>query len=224
MKRKTSKSQHTPLKRIFFTGILVTVPTSLTLFLFYWLADMIDRLGATLISYAIPNLELARWVGIFTTVVIIFTVGLITSNWFGNKLYKVYETVLNRIPGINRVFHLFKKVLEMILEPDRSVFKHPVLLEFPRKDLWIIGFLSAPATAEFNEKTGRDLVSVFIPTTPNPTSGVLALVPREDLIMLDMSIEEASKIIISGGILTPESAAEVNRASQSEEANETQSD
>ena len=102
--------------------------------------------------------------------------------------------------------------------------KHPVLLEFPRKDLWIIGFLSAPATAEFNEKTGRDLVSVFIPTTPNPTSGVLALVPREDLIMLDMSIEEASKIIISGGILTPESAAEVNRASQSEEATETQSE
>lgn len=222
MKRRTEKPQHTPLKRVFFTGILVTVPTSLTLFLFYWLADMIDRLGATFVSYIVPNVTLARWVGIFTTIVIIFTVGLITSNWFGNKLYKFYETILNRIPGINRVFSLFKKVLEMILEPDRSVFKHAVLLEFPRRGLWIIGFLSAPATKEFNEKTGKELVSVFIPTTPNPTSGVLALVPVEDLIMLDMSIEEASKVIISGGILTPESVAEQSQVAQlSEDSSST---
>lgn len=212
----TEKPQHTPLKRVFFTGILVTVPTSLTLFLFYWLADMIDRLGAGLVSYIIPNVTLARWVGIFTTVLIIFTVGLITSNWFGNKLYKFYETLLNRIPGINRVFYLFKKVLEMVLEPDRSVFKHAVLLEFPRKGIWLIGFLSAPATAEFNAKTDRELMSVFIPTTPNPTSGVLALVPKEDLIMLDLSIEEASKIIISGGILTPESVAEQSNVAHQE--------
>ena len=111
----------------------------------------------------------------------------------------------------------------MILEPDRSVFKHAVLLEFPRRGLWIIGFLSAPATKEFNEKTGKDLVSVFIPTTPNPTSGVLALVPVEDLIMLDMSIEEASKVIISGGILTPESVAEQSQVAQlSEDSSSTE--
>ena len=213
--KRSDKHTNLTLKRVFFTGILVTVPTSLTLFLFFWLATKIDNLGAWIVESFMPQVELYRGLGLIGTLGIIFGVGLITSNFFGKKIYEIYEGLFVKIPLINRVFSLLKKVLEMVLDADRNVFRHAVLVEFPRKELWIIGFLSAPAASEFNEKTGRELVSVFIPTTPNPTSGVLMLVPAEDIKILDMSIEDVSRVIISGGILTPEVIEEVQAGDSS---------
>jgi uncharacterized membrane protein len=209
----SDKPSRLTFKRIFFTGILVTFPTALTLFIFYWLASMIDILGGEILGsltdiLSLPRAKLYPGIGFIGTVTIIFSVGLVASNYFGKKIYEFYETLFYKIPFLNLVFSLFKKVLEMVLAADRNVFRHAVLVEFPRKGLWIIGFLSASAAKEFNEKTRKDLVSVFIPTTPNPTTAVLMLVPKKDLIMLDMSIEDASKIIISGGILTPEMIAQ----------------
>lgn len=204
----SSEKQHQPIKRIFFAGVLVTLPSVITLYLFYWFATKIDQLGAYALSNFIPSIQQTPLLGLFGTVTIIFIVGLITSNYFGKKVYDFYESIFNKIPGINRVYYLFKKVLEMVLAPNRDVFKHPILVEFPRKGMWIIGFLSAKAPLEFCAKTEKELMSVFIPTTPNPTSGVLMLVPKEDIIMLDMTIEEASKVIISGGILTPETISQ----------------
>jgi len=205
----SDKHSNLTFKRVFFTGILVTVPTALTLFLFFWLATEIDDLGAWVVESFMPRVELYRGLGLIGTIGIIFAVGLVTSNFFGKKIYEIYERLFIKIPLINRVFSLFKKVLEMVLDADRNVFRHAVLIEFPRKGLWIIGFLSAPAAEEFNKKTGKELVSVFIPTTPNPTSGVLMLVPVKDIKILDMSIEDVSRVIISGGILTPEMIEEV---------------
>jgi uncharacterized membrane protein len=194
------------LKRIFFTGILVTFPTALTLFSFYWLARMVDSWGLSILR----NLRLEGYipdflgVGLVGTLLIIFLMGLFVSNFVGQKLYGFYIGLFEKIPFINQVFSLFKKVFEMVLSSDNQVFKKPVLFEFPRKGVWMIGFLSLPACREIAEKSGQDLISVFVPTTPNPTSGVLIFVPCSELIHLDMSLEEASKLIISGGILTPD--------------------
>jgi len=203
---QSKKNPRHPLRRIFFTGVLVTLPTAFTVFAFYWLADLIDGLGAMAVNYFRPDILVPRGLGLIGTALLIFGVGLFTSNYFGNKLYELYEAIFTRIPFINRVFTLIKQIFEMVLSQDSSVFRHPVLLEFPRKGLWIIGFLSAKAAQELSEKAGRDLVSVFVPTTPNPTSGVLMFVPQDEIMLLDMSLEDASKVIISGGIITPESS------------------
>jgi uncharacterized membrane protein len=205
---QSKKNLRHPLRRIFLTGVVVTFPTAFTLFAFYWLADLIDGLGAMAVNSFMPEVQVPRGLGLIGTALLIFGVGLFTSNYFGKKLYEFYEAIFTRIPFINRVFSLIKQIFEMILSHDSGVFRHAVLLEFPRKGLWIIGFLSADAAKELSQKVGHDLVSVFVPTTPNPTSGVLMFVPREDILLLDMSLEDASKVIISGGIITPEIALE----------------
>jgi uncharacterized membrane protein len=195
------------LKRTFFTGVLVTFPTALTLFSFYWLGNKIDTLGRSALvaihaENYIPNFI---GVGLIGTLLIIFCMGLFASNYFGGKLYQVYISIFEKIPFINHVFNFIKKVFEMILSQDNHVFKQAVLFEFPRRGTWMIGFLSLEACEEIKSKTDiHNLIAVFVPTTPNPTSGVLIFVPKNDLLILDMSLEEASKLIISGGILTPE--------------------
>lgn len=194
------------LKRIFFTGVLVTFPTALTLFAFYWLARMVDSWGLSILR----SLRVEKYipdflgVGLVGTIVIIFLMGLFVSNFVGQKLYALYISIFEKIPLINQVFSLFKKVFEIILSSDNQVFKRSVLLELPCSGTWMIGFLSLPACREIAEKVDSDLISVFVPTTPNPTSGVLVFVPKKSVVFLDMSIEDASKLIISGGIISPD--------------------
>jgi uncharacterized membrane protein len=200
------------LKQTFFTGVLVTCPTALTLFVFYWLGMLIDSwgqagfrfvLGKEIFEKIFPSVPFG--LGLVGTLLIVFISGLLVSNWAGNWVYNLYIAIFEKIPFINHVFNLFKKVFEMVLSPDNHVFKKAVLFEFPRKGVWMIGFLSLEACDEILEKTGGEShVAVFVPTTPNPTSGVLVYVPRNEIRILDMSLEEASKLIISGGILTPE--------------------
>jgi uncharacterized membrane protein len=205
-KKKAPPPQQNTFRKIFLTGLAVVTPTSLTLFLIYWLVTMGDQMADWVISNFVPNTEVPMGIGIVATILIIFGVGLFVSNYLGRKIYELYEKIFSSIPIANHIFGILKKVIDMILSPDGAVFKKSVLVQFPRKGCYMVGFLSAEGSSEILAKSEDDVFAVFIPTTPNPTSGVLVYFPMKDIQVLDMTVEEAGKLIISGGILTPELA------------------
>jgi len=149
-------------------------------------------------------------VGLILSLLIIFLVGLFATNIIGKKIIHIGEKFLMKIPFFRSIYISLKKVLEAMFSQHHDSFKKPVLFEYPRKGLFQIGFLTRKTSPYFDAVTGKELYNIFLPTTPNPTSGMFILVPREETILLDISIEEALKLIISGGILSPEGIPVIN--------------
>jgi uncharacterized membrane protein len=194
------------LKQIFLTGLAVTIPIGLTLYILFFLIDIMDGLlkviptkyhPDTLLGIHIPGL------GIIVTLVLIFVSGLITTSYVGYKIVRSGEDLVSRIPFVRSIYKAIKQISDNMFMDQRSSFKKVVLLEFPRKGIYTIGFVTGMPGWEVQKKTGQNSISVFVPTTPNPTSGYLLIVPEEELIQIDMSVEEALTFIISVGIITP---------------------
>lgn len=150
-----------------------------------------------LIGAHIPGL------GIIVTVTLIFLCGLVTRSYIGDKIVSSGENLVDRIPFVRSIYKGIKQISDNMLMDQRSSFKKVVLVEFPRKGIYTIGFVTGMPSVEVQKKTGQNSISVFVPTTPNPTSGYLVIVPEEDLVHMDMSVEEALTFIISVGIITP---------------------
>ncbi len=163
-----------------------------------WLADRVSYEGH------IPGL------GLLITILVILAIGVLGKNYIGNRTLSYFELILNRIPLIRRIYKGAKQVSEVFLERNRNLFQAAVLIEYPRKGIWTMGFLTQTESGEVNEKLNLEMACVFISTTPNPTSGLLVILPRKDLVFLDMSIEEALKMVISGGLVTPAHPAAVH--------------
>jgi uncharacterized membrane protein len=194
------------LKQIFLTGLAVTVPIGLTLYILFFLIDIMDSLlkiiplryhPDTLLGIHIPGL------GTIVTVILIFICGLITASYVGNKIVQSGEDLLYRIPFVRNIYQAIKRFSDTMVMDRRSSFKRVVLVEFPRKGLYTIGFVTGKPKWEIKGETGENLISVFLPTTPNPTSGYLIIVPEDELVEVGMSVEEALTYIISVGIVTP---------------------
>ena len=194
------------LKQIFLTGLAVTIPIGLTLYILFFLIDIMDGLlkviptkfhPDTLIGAHIPGL------GIIVTVALIFICGLVTRSYIGDKIVTSGENLVNRIPFVRSIYKGIKQISDNMLMDQRSSFKKVVLVEFPRKGIYTIGFVTGMPSIEIQKKIGQNSISVFVPTTPNPTSGYLVIVPEEDLVIMDMSVEEALTFIVSVGIITP---------------------
>ena len=194
------------LKNIFITGFAVIVPIGLTLYILFFLIDIMDSLlkiipiryqPEVLFGFHIPGL------GVIVTVFLIFFFGLIARSYFGNKIVSYGEILVAKIPFVRNIYQSIKQVSDSMLTDRQSGFKKVVLVEFPRKDLFTIGFVTGAPGSEIRSKTGQNSISVFLPTTPNPTSGYLVIVPEDELIQVDMSIEEALTYIISVGIVIP---------------------
>jgi uncharacterized membrane protein len=194
------------LKQIFLTGLAVTVPIGLTLYILFFLIDIMDSLlkiiplryhPDTLLGIHIPGL------GTIVTVILIFICGLITASYVGNKIVQSGEDLLYRIPFVRNIYQAIKRFSDTMVMDRRSSFKRVVLVEFPRKGLYTIGFVTGKPDLEFKKEPGDNYTSVFLPTTPNPTSGYLIIVPEDELIEVHMSVEEALTYIISVGIVTP---------------------
>jgi uncharacterized membrane protein len=194
------------LKQIFLTGLAVTIPIGLTLYILFFLIDIMDGLlkviptkyhPDTLLGIHIPGL------GIIVTLVLIFISGLITTSYVGYKIVRSGEDLVSRIPFVRSIYKAIKQISDNMFMDQRNSFKKVVLLEFPRKGIYTIGFVTGMPGWEVQKKTGKNSISVFVPTTPNPTSGYLLIVPEEELIQIDMSVEEALTFIISVGIITP---------------------
>ena len=194
------------LKQIFLTGLAVTIPIGLTLYILFFLIDIMDGLlkvipikyhPDTLIGTHIPGL------GIIVTLALVFICGLVTTSYVGYKIVRSGEDLVDRIPFVRSLYKAIKQISDNMFMDQRKSFKKVVLVEFPRKGIYTIGFVTGVPSLEVQKKTGQNSISVFIPTTPNPTSGYLVIVPEEELVQMEMSVEEALTFIISVGIITP---------------------
>tara|TARA_B100000787_G_scaffold120456_1_gene90480 strand:- start:112 stop:726 length:615 start_codon:yes stop_codon:yes gene_type:complete len=204
MPNKKKKSIALKLRNYFFTGVIVLVPIGFTLYLSKFLINFSTNLVPsglnpnTYLPYSIPGIE------IILTIFFITIVGGLSLSFLGKKFLQIIDDLFKRIPILRTIYSAIGQMTESFRNQDGNK-KSVVLLEYPRKGSWAVGFATKENTGEIKLKTNLNLVNVFVPTTPNPTSGFLLMIPKEDLIYLDMTFEEASKFIVSAGTSTPKS-------------------
>ncbi|MFK7839520.1 MAG: DUF502 domain-containing protein [Bdellovibrionales bacterium] len=204
------------LRRYLLTGIVVTAPITITIYLTYVFLTFIDSNVGKIIpddiagkyysGSAIPGL------GLIAAIIFFILIGWLATNFLGRFIIKIYEYILDRMPIIRNVYSAIKQIFETIAASQSSAFREAVMLEYPRKGVYSIGFVTGTTQGEVQAATKAETINVFVPTTPNPTSGYLLFVPKKELIFLDMSVEEAVKLVVSAGIITPPSPAEKTNA------------
>ena len=202
------------LKNYFFTGILVTAPVVITFWIVISLINLFDRLITPVIPYYLnPNFYLPRDVpglGLIVLILFMVAIGSLTANFFGSWLLKKTDLIIQRIPLIKVFYKTIKQILETILKTNSDAFREAVLVEYPRKGVWVIGFTTGDVEGEVKNRLKKKLTNVFIPTTPNPTSGFLLMVPNTELKKLNVSVDDAIKTIVSAGIIKLESKRNKN--------------
>jgi len=196
------------LRAYLFTGILVTAPVAITLYLavkfVLWMDILVNRLLPPQykfdnMPYTIPGL------GLVVGVLFLTVVGMFAAGFLGRFFIKLGEWIVYKVPLVSSVYSVLKQVFETFFSSKTQAFSKVVMLEYPRKGIWILGFVSSDLQGEIKAKCPKDMLSVFIPTTPNPTSGFLIFVPKKDCIEMDMTVEQGLKFVISGGLVEPES-------------------
>jgi uncharacterized membrane protein len=191
------------LKKIFITGLAVIIPIGLTLYILVFLIGTMDNLLKIVPIRYQPEVLLGfRIPGLGVIVTVIFICGLITKSYFGYKIVSSGEDLVDKIPFVRSIYQSIKQVSDSMFTDRLSSFKKVVLVEFPRKGIYTLGFVTGVPGPEIRSKVGQNGISVFLPTTPNPTSGYLVILPEDDLIQVEMSVEEALTYIISVGIVT----------------------
>lgn len=199
------------LRNAFLTGLLLLTPLAVSLWVFIWLVNNVGGRFSNNLLYFIPvelrqidNLQII-W-NILATIIVFLAItvlGYLSRYFVGKWILSVTENVLDKVPFINTVYKTVKQIVETFSTQQKAVFKKSVLIEYPRKGIWAIGFLTSETRGETQAKTNRELRNIFVPTTPNPTSGFLLMIPREDVHELEMSIGDGMKLIISGGAVAP---------------------
>lgn len=202
MTRNRKKSFALRLRNYFFTGVIVLIPIGFTLYLTKILIKLSSKIlpekvnPNTYLNFSIPGVE------ILLTVVFITIIGGLSLSFLGKKLLQIIDELFKKIPILRTIYTAFTQMTETFTQ-NKNDKKNVVLVEYPRKGTWAVGFATRDNKGEIKNKTNRDLVNVFVPTTPNPTSGFLLMFPKEDIIYLDISFEEASKFIVSAGTSNP---------------------
>ena len=221
--RKTIKSrQNKPsffgyviskLKTYLFTGILVTAPVTITFYMAYELFIWMDKWTRSLIPPQVVAHEFVPYIpgiGVIILIAGLIVIGMFTTGFIGGFFVRLGDYIVSKMPLISSIYSLLKQLFETIFSQKSKSFKEAVLLEYPRKGIWIIGFLAGETTGELAHKLhNQKMLSVFVPTTPNPTSGFLIIVPAEDVIKLKMSVEDALKYVVSCGIVVPDDEKKV---------------
>jgi uncharacterized membrane protein len=194
-------------RRYFVAGLLVWLPIGATVLVFSLLLDLVDRLLLLLPPGMRPDALLGFHVpgfGVFVALVVLVGTGILAANLLGRRLVKSYESVLNRIPLVRTVYGAVKHFAEIVFSDSTKSFKKVLLIEYPREGLYSLCFQTSEEPPEVQAATGESVLAVFLPTTPNPTSGFMLFVPRHSVTVLDMSVENALKMIISLGVVVPE--------------------
>jgi uncharacterized membrane protein len=198
MPEKVKKSVLVRLRNYFITGAIVLIPIGITIYLTLFVIKISSNLLPKQINpnnylpFDIPGIE------ILITIMIITIIGSLSLSFIGKKFLEIFNNILKRIPILRTIYSAVGQLTESFTQSKGSQ-KSVVIIEYPRKGLWVVGFATKENQGEISKKVNEDLVNVFIPTTPNPTSGFLLMVPKKDLIYLDMSFEEASRFIVSAG-------------------------
>ena len=197
-------------------GVAVLVPVLGTLWLMWWIVDAITEAGYQLLKdEAVKeffwwnlNTAWARFLGrafvLIVMIGLVILVGLFAKNFFGRKLLLLGEIIIERIPIINRIYVALKQISNAFWGQDKTIFREVVLIEYPRRGIYALGFVTSENTGEVGEKISGKLLNIFIPTTPNPTSGYFLMIPDRRVTHLDMTVEDGMKMVISGGAVMPE--------------------
>ncbi len=201
------------LRSNFLTGLIVIAPIGITIWLIWTLTGWIDSWVLPFIPDRYnPSLLIAEWtgininirgIGVVTFFVFTMLVGWIAKGLIGRSMIRWAESLVLSIPVVRTVYSGLKQIAETVLQQGQQNFDKACLVQYPREGIWAIAFISTSAKGEIAEKVPQDMVSVFLPTTPNPTSGFLLFVPRKDVIILDMTVEDSAKLIISAGLVYP---------------------
>lgn len=196
------------IRAYFFTGILVTAPVAIALYMAYKFIVWIDRLVNQILPPQYKFDEILPFtipgIGLVVLVLALILVGMFAAGFLGKFFLRLGEWIVYKVPLISSIYSVLKQIFETFFSTKTQAFSKVVMLEYPRKGIWILGFVSSELRGEVKEKFAEEMLNVFIPTTPNPTSGFLIFVPKKDTIELDMKVEEGIKFVISGGLVEPE--------------------
>ncbi|MCB9988809.1 MAG: DUF502 domain-containing protein [Rhodospirillales bacterium] len=191
------------LRTYFLAGILVTAPIGITIYLTYTFLNFIDRKVTHLIPDQYYPHTAIPGIGVIIALVFFIFVGWFARNFLGRLIIRVSEYFVHKMPVIRTIYKAIKQIFETIMASQSQAFREVVMMEYPRKGVWSIGFVTGRSQGEVQRVTANETINVFVPTTPNPTSGYLLFVPKKELKYLDMTVEEAVKLVVSAGIITP---------------------
>jgi len=202
------------LRTYFFAGVIVTAPIGITIYLTWIFLSFIDTRVTALIparynpfNYVpnvVPGIELLKaLISLILVIIFFILVGWFVRNFLGRVLYNISEYILHRMPVINNIYKAVKQVIETVMTTQSAAFRDVVMIEYPRKGVWSLGFVTGESKGEVQRVTANKMINVFLPTTPNPTSGYLLFVPAKEVKYMDMTVEEAAKLIVSAGIIVP---------------------
>ena len=202
-KTEKKRSIFARIRNYFIVGVVVLIPIGITIYLTIFLVSISSKILPKEINpnhylpYDIPGVEIA------TAIFLITIIGWLSLSFLGKKLLNVFNNILKKIPILRTIYPAIVQMTETFTKTNKEK-KNVVLVEYPRKGTWAVGFATKENSGDISNKTNRKLINVFVPTTPNPTSGFLLMFPKEDVIYLDLTFEEASKFIISAGTSNPE--------------------
>ena len=207
------------LRTYFFAGILITAPVSLTIYLAWLFISFVDERvfsvippqynPETYLPFSIPG------IGLLLALVGLTLIGALTAGILGRAAHALIEAILNRLPIIRSLYGAIKQIMETVLANKSAAFRECVLIEYPRKGMWTLGFITGTTRGEVQDLTEEEVINVFVPTTPNPTSGFLLFVPARDIIRLRMPIEDGLKLVVSGGIVVPDAPKTITQTPES---------
>ena len=194
------------LTNYLISGLLFWIPLALTVLVIKFFLGVVNNLvPARLLPETLLNLDTSiPYSGFVFVVLILLVTGALITNILGRKLVDLWERALNKIPGFRNIYNALKKISSTVLNTSSESFRKAFLIQYPSKGIWVVAFQSGDYKGEIESIIGEDVINLFVPTTPNPTSGFFVIVPKKDAIELKMSVEEAFKLVISAGVVTPD--------------------
>ena len=201
----------TRLRRYFVAGLLFWVPVTVTILIISFLVDLLDRSmllvplkyrPETLFGVSVPGL------GVLFAIILVFLTGVVVANLLGRRLLQFWEALLSRIPFVRSIYATAKQVMETVVSGNGKSFREVVMLEYPRRGLWCLAFVTGKGLPAAREITGDELINIYVPTTPNPTSGFFLMVAEKEIVRLDLSVEDGLKLILSTGVILPQTSVE----------------
>lgn len=194
------------IRRYLIAGLLVWVPILITILILKFIIGILDQFITILPVSWQPNHVLgwnAPGFGLLISILVILLTGMVASNFLGSQVVEIWDRFVNRIPVVRSIYSGVKQIMETLFTPGGNAFRKVLLIEYPRKGMWSIAFQTGDTAPVISQETGQEMVTIFIPTTPNPTSGFLMMVPKNEAIVLDIPIDQALKFVISLGVVTP---------------------
>jgi uncharacterized membrane protein len=194
------------LRNYFISGLLFWIPLALSVLVIKFFLEVVNNLvPKRLLPESLLNLDTTiPGSGIILVILIILITGALVTNILGRKLVDLWERALNKIPGFRNIYNALKKISSTVLNTSSDSFRKAYLIQYPSKGIWVIAFQSGDYEGEVKNTIGGEVINLFVPTTPNPTSGFFVMMPKKDAYELQMSVEEAFKLVISAGVVTPE--------------------